>query len=74
MVREYNGKEIEPNAVCCHCEKSFVWDEETGEIYQGKFVCPECYQHYYGNCNVCGELHKYEDMNDDIVCERCANG
>ena len=60
------GEEI----ICAHCGKKASWDDDTGEIYNGEFICAECYQVYYGFCDVCGKLHKYTDM-DEVVCEDC---
>lgn len=72
MSKEYyNGEDFVENATCGHCGKQHDWDEETGEIYENKFICPDCYDNYYGYCNECGKLHKYKDMNDDIICKDC---
>lgn len=60
------GEEI----ICSNCGKKTGWDDETGEIYNGEFICAECYQVEYGFCDVCGKLHKYEDM-IEVVCEDC---
>lgn len=67
----YNDEETVENAVCCNCEETHFWDEYDCEVYRGKFVCADCYQKYFGNCNECGELNKYEDMSEDIVCREC---
>lgn len=61
----------ENEVICSHCGKTFSFDEETCEIYRGKFICADCFQTYYGYCNECGKLHLYSDMNDDIVCKEC---
>lgn len=58
-------------ATCSHCGKTFFYDGETCAIYRNTFICNECYQNYYGYCNECGELNKYTDMNEDIVCKGC---
>ena len=58
-------------AVCCDCGKQFLFDDETCAIYRGDFLCSNCYQDKYGYCNECGELNKYADMNEDIVCKGC---
>lgn len=68
----YNGEEFVENAICCHCGKTHYWDEETCEVYRNKFICSECYENHYGYCNECGELNKYTDMNEDIVCIGCS--
>ena len=67
----YNGEEFVEHARCCHCGKVFPWDENVDEVYRGKFLCFDCFDMYYGFCNECGELNKYEDMNEDIVCKGC---
>lgn len=67
---EYGVETVE-NAVCCHCGKVHTWDEYGCDIYQGKYLCKDCYQDYYGYCNKCGKLYKYSDMNDEIICQRC---
>ena len=61
------GEEI----VCCHCREKKWWNEEFGAIYRGEFLCPDCYNDFYGYCNECGELNKHSEMNDDIVCKGC---
>ena len=58
-------------ATCTDCGKKFFFDDETCAIYRDGFLCAECYQDKYGYCNECGELNKYSDMNDDIVCKGC---
>ncbi len=65
-----DGEEYE----CSHCGKTFTFDEDTCEVYEGKAICGECYTNYYGFCNVCGVLHKYEDMNEEIICSACQKG
>lgn len=67
----YQGKEIEENALCCHCGKVHLWDEQLDEVYQNKFLCFECFDMYYGYCNSCGELNKYCEMSEDIICKGC---
>lgn len=74
MLKKYyhkTGDWIVENAICCHCGKEHTWDAELCAIYQGRFVCEDCYNDYYGYCNECGTLHKYSDMNDEIVCHHC---
>lgn len=68
---EYRYQEEQENAKCCHCGKRHNWDAYEGSVYRGKLLCPDCYQDYYGYCNLCGELHLYSDMNDDILCNGC---
>lgn len=58
-------------AICGDCGKKFFFDDETCVIYRGDFLCAECFQDKYGYCNVCGELNRYTDMNDEIVCKGC---
>lgn len=58
-------------ATCGDCGKQFYFDDETCAIYRGDFICAECFQDKYGYCNECGELNKYSDMNEDIVCKGC---
>lgn len=67
----YEGKETQSNARCCHCARTFAWDDYTGDIYRGKLLCPECLCHFYGYCNSCGKLYKYADMDEDIICKGC---
>ena len=69
--RKYNGNPIVENAKCCDCGKIFTWDEEVDEIYNDKYLCFECFDKKYGYCNECGELNKYSDMNEDIICKGC---
>lgn len=71
MKEYYNNEVLVEDAVCCDCGKLHTWDEETCEVYRDKFLCDKCFQDKYGYCNVCGELNKYSDMNDDIVCKEC---
>ena len=68
---DYNGQEYVENAICCHCGKTHFWHEQVCEVYRGKFLCEDCYNKYYGFCNNCGELNKYIDMNENIVCKGC---
>lgn len=58
-------------ATCAHCGGTFYYSDEFCAIYRGDFICGKCYTDHYGYCNECGELNKYEDMNDDIVCKGC---
>ena len=37
MNEYYNGAEIIKNAKCCHCGKTFTWDEYDCEVYRGKY-------------------------------------
>lgn len=73
--RIYNNAEwicaCEEYAVCAHCGKKFFYSGETCAIYREDFICNNCYQNHYGYCNKCGELNKYIDMNEDVVCEGC---
>lgn len=71
MGSRYLGGETQENAKCCHCGRTFLWDEYTCDIYRGKLLCSNCLDHYYGNCDICGELNKYEDMDEDIICKAC---
>ena len=71
-VREFYGGEVKcENAKCCHCGKIHKWDEDTCSVYQGRFLCSDCYNEHYGTCNGCGKLHKYSDMNEEIYCKEC---
>lgn len=58
-------------ATCGDCGKKFFFDDETCALYRGDFLCDKCFQDKYGYCNECGELNKYTDMNDEIVCKGC---
>lgn len=74
VVKDYDYEQLPEtikNAQCCHCGKIHEWDEDTCAVYQGKLLCADCYNDYYGFCNVCETLYKYEDMNDDIICKNC---
>lgn len=65
------GPEYVENAKCCHCGKIHTWSAYTCAVYNGQFVCEDCYQDYFGYCNKCDMLHKYADMNDEIICKNC---
>lgn len=69
----YKEQETVENAICCNCGKIHFWDEQTCEVYRGKFLCEDCYNIYFGFCNECGELNKYLDMNEEIICKGCEN-
>ncbi len=69
--RVYNNKASVIDDICSHCGKTHDWDEDTCAVYDGKYICAECYQNYYGTCNGCGKLNKYTDMNADIICTKC---
>ena len=77
-VRKYTGQLEQKNARCCHCHRIFDWDADTGEVYKGKFLCPDCYQDDFGNCDRCGRLRKYTDTNlfeidkyGELICDDC---
>ena len=68
---EYKG-DFTPDIVrCCHCGEKFAFDVYSCEGYRGKTLCPNCYDRYYGYCNECGELNRYSDMDENIVCGGC---
>lgn len=68
---KYTGKEVQKNSICCNCGKKFTFDVEHCEIYRNKTLCSKCLELHYGYCNECGELNRYIDMNEDIVCGGC---
>lgn len=68
---KYNNEEEKENAICCNCGKVHTWFEDTCAVYNGEFLCEDCYNDYFGYCNNCGELFKYKDMNSEIICKGC---
>ena len=67
------GFEFDLKQVCCHCGEAFDSDPDDTIFYNGKPLCDICYQAYYGYCEVCEELHPYEEMffADGNYCEQC---
>ena len=55
--------------ICSDCGEEFVYEEY--ETYKGRPICFNCFDLKYGFCNECGELNKYADMNEEIVCKGC---
>lgn len=66
-------KEKYENVKCIECGEIHNWDEYDCEVYNDDFLCAKCFQEKYGYCNICGELNKYSDMNENIECKECAN-
>ena len=57
--------------ICSDCGKESFWSDEDCEMYMGEPLCENCFRKKYGYCNICGELNKYQDMNEDIECKGC---
>lgn len=68
----YNGEVEVSNAICGCCGNTHDWEDYSCEVYEGKFICSECYQNLFGFCNECDNLYRYEDMNEDIICKSCS--
>lgn len=68
---KYTGNEVQENSRCCNCGRKFTFDLEHSEIYRNKTLCPKCLEDHYGYCNECGELNRYVDMDENIVCGGC---
>lgn len=59
------------DAVCWYCEKMHTWSEDTCDVYNGKYICSECFQENFSYCNECGELYFCEELNEYIICKDC---
>lgn len=70
---EKNNLKDGDTIVCSHCGEEFIYYEYETYFYRKKPICFNCFDLYYGFCNECGELNKYSDMNEDIVCRGCDN-
>lgn len=70
---KHNMKETYNDVVCTECGQVHFWDEYDCEVYNDDFLCRKCFQEKYGYCNICGELNKYSDMDENIECGGCVN-
>ena len=77
-VRKYTGGFEQKSARCCNCHSIFDWNGDTGGIYMGKFLCPDCYNDDFGYCDRCGKLCKYKHTNifeidkyGELICNNC---
>ena len=61
--------------ICNNCGVEFAFDIWDDVLYDGKPICPSCYNNDFGFCEVCNKLHKYEDMiytdEDGFICNTC---
>ena len=71
--KDINTKDEKKEMVCGHCGGTFSAYEDDTVYYNGKPICDHCYQDHYGYCEVCQELHPYDEMlfADGYYCEKC---
>jgi hypothetical protein len=58
--------------VCGHCKEEFDQDPDDTVYYNGKPICDYCFQNLYGYCEVCQEVHPYDEMLVDYYGNYCA--
>lgn len=71
--KDIDTKDKKKEMVCGHCGETFSSYEDNTIYYNGKPICDHCYYDHYGYCEVCEELHPYDEMlfADGYYCEQC---
>lgn len=71
--KDIDTKDEKKKMVCGHCKEEFDQDPDDTVYYNSKPICDHCYQAHYGYCEICKELHPYDEMffADGNYCEQC---
>lgn len=70
--KDIGTKDEKKEMVCGHCGETFSAYEDNTVYYNGKPICDHCYYDHYGYCEVCEELHPYDEMLTDYYGNYCA--
>lgn len=76
MIKEGQADDSDEFGTCHWCGQTFLWDE--GAYIEDQFgtsqaTCPNCLQTEVIPCKECGVLYHKAALNDDGLCQACAN-
>lgn len=76
MIKEGQTEDSDEFGSCHWCGQTFLWDEGTyieDQFGISQATCPDCLQTEVMPCKECGVLYHKAALNDDGLCQTCAN-